>query len=92
MKWYRKAAEQIVAQAQFNLGGCYANGRGVSKDCAEAYKWFSLASAQGDQNAKSAKLALAQQMTPEQIAKGFRLARDFKPNTALESGASAPSH
>jgi hypothetical protein len=30
-------------------------------------------------------------MTPEQIAEGFRLVRNFKPSKALESGASAPS-
>ena len=30
-KWYRKAAEQNYAPAQFNLGYCYANGQGVGK-------------------------------------------------------------
>ena len=91
VKWFRKAAEQGSAKAQCNLGVCYANGEGVTKDYVEAYKWLSLASAQGNENAKAAKSSLAQQMTPEQIAKGFRLARDFKPSKALEPGASAPS-
>jgi hypothetical protein len=41
VKWYRKAAEQNYAGAQFNLGFCYANGQGVAKDNVEGYKWFS---------------------------------------------------
>jgi hypothetical protein len=69
----------------------YADGEGVPKDYVEAYMWFSVAAAQGDENAKAAKVDIARQMTPEQIAKGFRLARDFKPSRAPESGASAPS-
>ena len=32
MKWYRKAAEQNYAEAQYNLGVCYYNGQGVAKD------------------------------------------------------------
>ena len=87
--WFRKAAEQNYAEAQFNLGACYCNGDGVTKDYVEAYKWFILASAQGHENAKAAKDSLTQQMTPEQIAKGFRLAREFKPSSAPESGAFA---
>src|ERR1035438_5882856 len=38
VKWYRKAAEQNDAHAQFGLGICYANGEGVAKDEAEAVK------------------------------------------------------
>jgi len=40
VKWYRKAAEQNDAEAQFNLGNCYANGDGVAKDEVEAVNWF----------------------------------------------------
>ena len=35
VKWYRKAAEQGYADAQHNLGYCYANGMGVTKDYAK---------------------------------------------------------
>ena len=38
MKWYRKAAEQNDAPAQYDLGLCYANGEGVAKDYVEAYR------------------------------------------------------
>ncbi len=47
VRWYRKAAEQGYAQAQFNLGVVYANGRGVAKDEAEAVRWYRKAAEQG---------------------------------------------
>ncbi len=46
VKWFRKAAEQNVADAQYNLGVCYANGQGVTEDDAEAVKWFRKAAEQ----------------------------------------------
>ena len=47
VKWYRLAAEQGYAAAQFNLGVGYANGEGVPQDYAEAVKWYRLAAEQG---------------------------------------------
>ena len=47
MRWYRLAAEQGVATAQYNLGFMYDNGRGVLKDDAEAVRWYRLAAEQG---------------------------------------------
>src|SRR5260370_1425275 len=46
VKWFRKAAEQNVADAQFSLGVCYANGQGVTEDAAESVKWFRKAAEQ----------------------------------------------
>ena len=40
VKWYRKAAEQGDAYAQYDLGECYLNGHGVAQDHAEAVKWY----------------------------------------------------
>jgi len=48
VKWYRKAAEQGHADAQFYLGGCYLSGTGVAKDEAEAVDWFRKAAEQGN--------------------------------------------
>ena len=45
-------AEQGDADAQFNLGVMYANGRGVLKDEAEAVRWSRLAAEQGDADAQ----------------------------------------
>ena len=79
MKWYRKAAEQNDADAQYNLAVCLEKGEGVGKDPVEAYKWVSLAARQGDENAKKTMTTLENKMTPEQIAEGQKRARDFKP-------------
>ena len=47
MKWFRKAAEQGIAEAQFILGMRYAAGRGVRQDYAEAIKWYRKSAEQG---------------------------------------------
>ncbi|MDA9975823.1 sel1 repeat family protein [Alphaproteobacteria bacterium] len=39
-KWWRKAAEQGEASAQFRFGLMYGNGKGVIQDYAEAAKWY----------------------------------------------------
>lgn len=54
----KKAAEQGDAQAQFNLGNCYAKGEGVSKDLKEAVKWWCRAADQGHAKAKEALITL----------------------------------
>jgi len=51
-KWYRKAAEQGVAHAQYNLGIMYDNGQGVKQNYAEAVKWFRKAAEQGNSGAQ----------------------------------------
>jgi TPR repeat protein len=56
VKWYRKAAEQNFALAQFDLGTCYSNGQGVMKDNVEAVKWYRKAA---DQNLAKAQYNLA---------------------------------
>ena len=52
LKWYRRAAEQGVAEAQFNLGNLYCTGQGVPQDLAEARKWYLKAAEQGDAEAQ----------------------------------------
>jgi hypothetical protein len=39
VKWYRLAAEQGDAGAQYRLGIMYLNGRGVPQDDVVAVKW-----------------------------------------------------
>jgi TPR repeat protein len=38
VKWWRKAADQGIAQAHYNLGGLFENGRGVAQSDEEAVK------------------------------------------------------
>ena len=39
-RWYRKAAEQGLAEAQYDLGGMYDIGAGVPHDDADAFRWY----------------------------------------------------
>ena len=55
MRWYRLAAEQGYALAQFNLGVKYANGEGVPEDDVTAYAWLNIAAAQGKSSANEGK-------------------------------------
>jgi TPR repeat protein len=47
VSWYRKAAEQGIADAQVNLGNMYASGQGVPQDYAAAVSWYRKAAEQG---------------------------------------------
>lgn len=47
LKWYKKAAEQGYAEAQFKLGAMYRDGYGVAQDYLDTVKWFTLAAEQG---------------------------------------------
>ncbi len=51
-RWYRLAADQGHATAQFNLGVMYFKGEGVPQDVAEAVRWYRLAADQGDASAQ----------------------------------------
>ena len=53
LKWYRRAAEQGHADAQFSLGVMYRNGQGIAQDDSEAVKWYRLAAEQGHAKAQN---------------------------------------
>ena len=45
-------AKKGFAQAQYNLGVMYGNGKGVAKDYSKAIKWWNLAADQGNGKAQ----------------------------------------
>ncbi len=51
--WYRLAAEQGVARAQYDLGLMYFEGKGVPQDYKQAVYWYRLAAEQGYADAQS---------------------------------------
>lgn len=61
MKWYRKAAEQGYADAQYILGLCYC----VKQDKPEAVKWLQKAAKQGHEKAKKALTEVSKQKGAE---------------------------
>jgi TPR repeat protein len=50
--WYRKAADQGDARAQFNLGLMYSEGKGVQQDFKQAAAWYRKAADQGEVEAQ----------------------------------------
>src|SRR5438132_11878623 len=50
--WYRKAADQNHAMAQFNLGIMYSRGQGVLRDEGLSMKWIRKAAHLGDAGAQ----------------------------------------
>ena len=83
VRWFRLAADQGLADAQYNLGGMYWIGHGVPQDRVAAHMWLSLAAAQVSTANRDtyveARNAAADEMPPEQIAEAQQLAREWKP-------------
>ena len=52
VKWYRLAAAQGYAPAEYSLALAYEKGRGVPQDYREAVKWYRLAAVQGNELAQ----------------------------------------
>jgi len=48
MRWYRIAADQGNARANYNIGVLYERGWGVTQDYAETMRWYRKAAEQGD--------------------------------------------
>ena len=52
VKWYRMAADQGNATAQYNVGVRHKNGRGIERNEVEAVKWYRMAADQRNVNAQ----------------------------------------
>ena len=88
-EWYRRAAVQGLAEAQFNLAAILASDLMVghaSHDAGveesqliEAYMWVTLAADQNHRGALSGVTRLRRHLSDAQIAEAQRLAREWKP-------------
>jgi TPR repeat protein len=79
-KWYRTAAERGFAPAQEGLASLYIKGHGVPQDFVLAYMWLNLAATgTSDENILGRRDALAALMTPDQVAEGQKMTREWKP-------------
>ncbi len=74
---YQRAAEQGVAQAQFELGLRYATGHGVESDLVSAHKWFNIAAQHGVTEARIHRADLALEMTAGEVSEAQRQAREW---------------
>ena len=64
-------------ESQFVVGEKHYKGDGVIKDYVEAYLWLNLAAANGHKTALKSREKLEKKMTPNQIAEGQKLSRDW---------------
>ena len=89
-KRFRLAAEKGDANAQFNLGLLYYNGKGVTQNYSEAYIWLSLASAGNAPNARKARDQVAKKLDAETMknAQAKRLAARKNPPPSGKAKAS----
>ena len=58
----------------------YVNGEGVPEDYVQAYAWFTLSAAQGNEKARIDKTKIAEEMTSSQIAQAQQLSKTFAKN------------
>ena len=76
---WRAAADTGDRRAMLALGRLYTQGLGVLQDYAEAHKWFNLASSRGEVGAAAQRDALAEKMTPQQVAMAQERAMEWRP-------------
>ena len=90
-KWYRKAAEKGVQDAQFRLGGLYERGEGVPQDMEYAYAWYSVSAHIGNVKADAAMQAAAAKLAPPEMQSASLLSTDLiqKYGTVPESTSQA---
>lgn len=77
-------SEKGDAGAQNNLGLRCSKGEGVLSDDVTAYAWHNIAAANGNVDAKEAKVSLAKIMTSESVIKAQELSKEMlKKNSKL---------
>lgn len=79
-RWYGKAAEQGHPEGAFSYGVVQAAGLGLPTDLPAGYAWLDVASERGHVKAGEVRGAIANKMTPEQIAAGRQRAASFTPS------------
>ena len=88
LKWYRAAAEQGLAAAQFNLAMVYELGRGVDRDPRAARHWLTKAAEQGLDRAQM-QLGKIYERGDDGIARDLNLANAWYRRAAEEGSPAA---
>jgi uncharacterized protein len=78
-KWFKRASNQGYSAAQVKLGELYSKGRFVEGDLVQAYKWFNLAAAEGEEEAGKQRDEVEKRMTVDMINDAQKASRAFKP-------------
>lgn len=70
-------AKDAPADEFYRLGLIYADGVDVAVDLVAAHKWFNLAASRGHLGAKTWRQEMAEMMSPEEVVKAQRAAREW---------------
>jgi uncharacterized protein len=76
IEWYMLGAVLGYSHSQNILGEMYNVGEGLLQDNIMAHMWFNIASANGDEDGRKNRDAVAKNMTPEDISKATAMARE----------------
>ena len=74
----RQQAEAGNIDAQYALGLAYAEGRGLEPDNVQAYLWLSLAVEQGDEDARTLRYVVTENMSLEEVRQAEGVLADFQ--------------
>jgi TPR repeat protein len=77
LRWYEKAAKLGDLDSKMELATRYGLGFHAPEDTALSYMWANLAAASGDKKSIEFLNRLSRHMSPEQIAEGQRLTREW---------------
>lgn len=84
--WFHKAALKGHAGAQLAFGSLFIDGVGVERDLTTAYTWLTLAADSGVPGLRQQAVVLrddaAAKMTPRDVERASRRARNWKPRRA----------
>ena len=75
--WYQKAALQGYAKAQYQIGGMYYYGQGVTKNNLYSYAYLSLAFTNGYQDAIKGIDHIEKEISVEEITEAKNLATEI---------------
>ncbi len=90
--WYRKAAEQGHAEAQYWLGYAYGIGNGVEENDTQAYIWYSLSGANGENVGRMLQF-MSERMTPTEVARAqLALGHAYAGGKAVEADMAQAVH
>lgn len=89
LKEWRSAANAGDKRAMLALGRLYMRGLGAPQDYIEAHMWLNMAAARGEMAAAKERDALAEKMTPQQVATAQERARSWRPGGGEKKKASS---
>ncbi|MEO1794641.1 MAG: SEL1-like repeat protein, partial [Pseudomonadota bacterium] len=84
-QWFERAAKLNLADSQFNVAILFLNGLGVQKDLLAAYRWFALASEQGDEEAGRRLKGVERLLSAADLRKAKASVKAWRPEPANDA-------